>query len=94
MTSLLAPLVGVVLVAALVSTWRVRAWWSTRSARLVRVHIIGGPSVDGVLVARHRWGIVVETPRLVDSVEAGPVALESPRVVIPWDRVVFWEVVG
>jgi hypothetical protein len=72
-------------------------WW--RKQR-VRVHLIDShpavslPSVEGVLIAKRSRELVLGVPRLIVSTEGNPAELESRYLVIPRERVAFWEILG
>lgn len=70
-----------------------------KRARRVRVHPVEQqgaqqPSIEGLLVARRRREYVLALPALIVSAEARPVELESRLLVIPRERVAFYEVIG
>lgn len=70
-----------------------------KRAKRVRVHLIDAPgtqlpSVEGLLVAKRPREYVLALPRLItEAVVAGgePTELESRRLVIPRERVAFYE---
>lgn len=78
--------------------------WRVKRAKRVRMHLIDPhdgmqlPSVEGLLVAKRRnlFGRLVEyaiaLPALIATVEGVPAELDSRLLVIPADRVAFYEV--
>lgn len=66
--------------------------FSKRKQR-VRVHLVDDhlPSVEGILLER-RPEFVIGRPSLIHSAEGGPAELVSREVVIPRERVAFYEV--
>lgn len=70
-----------------------------RRARRVRVHLVDGqpgielPSVEGLLVSRRRREYAIAVPVLYTSAEARPAELDSKLLVIPRERVAFFEVI-
>lgn len=73
-----------------------------KRAKRVRMHLLEEPrvplpSVEGLLVAKRRREYVIALPKLITEavVQGGsPTELESRLLVIPRERVVFYEVVG
>jgi len=70
-----------------------------KRARRVRMHLIDPhegmqlPSVEGLLVAKRRREYAIALPVLITSVEGNPAELDSQLLVIPADRVAFYEVI-
>lgn len=69
-----------------------------RRAR-VRIHLVDPPgmalpSVEGLLVSRRRGEYAIAVPKLVSAPEGAPVELESQLLMIPHDRVAFYEVIS
>ena len=73
-----------------------------KKRRRVRVHLIdppsqgvtfGGtlPSIEGILV-RSRPDFEVELPKLIASAQGNPIELDARSVVVPRERVAFYEV--
>ena len=65
----------------------------------VRMHLLDAPgvelpSVEGLLVGRRRSEYVVGVPRLVTDPVGVPADLDSRYLVIPRERVAFYEVIG
>lgn len=66
----------------------------------VRIHLadqhpaVPLPSVEGLLVSKTGRELVIAIPALVHSSEAAPVELASRYLVIPRERVAFWEVLA
>lgn len=54
----------------------------------------GLPSVEGILVSKRRGEYVVGLPSLLVAVGADPAELESRWLVIPRERVAFYEVLS
>lgn len=71
-----------------------------KRARRVRVHLVDGqpgvelPSVEGLLVSRRRREYALAVPVLLTSAEARPTELASQLLVIPRERVAFFEVLS
>jgi hypothetical protein len=70
-----------------------------KRAQRVRMHLIDPhegmqlPSVEGLLVAKRRREYAVALPVLITSVEGNPAELDSQLLVIPAERVAFYEVI-
>jgi len=70
-----------------------------KRAKRVRMHLIDPhegmqlPSVEGLLVAKRRREYAIALPVLITSVEGNPAELDSQLLVIPADRVAFYEVI-
>lgn len=66
----------------------------------VRMHLLEEsrdqnlPSVEGLLISRRRREYMLATPRLLVAPGANPAELESRWLVIPRDRVAFYEVLS
>lgn len=70
-----------------------------KRAKRVRMHLVEThpgaelPSVEGLLVSKRGREYVIALPALVVSAEARPTELESQLLVIPRERVAFYEVI-
>ena len=64
----------------------------------VRIHLLEEqrgqhlPSVEGLLVSRRRREYMIAVPRLLVAPQANPAELDSRWLVIPRERVAFYEV--
>lgn len=68
--------------------------WLKRAKR-VRVHLLdqGLPSIEGLLLSKRSREYVLALPMLITSAEGEPAELDSKLLVIPRDRVAFYEVI-
>jgi hypothetical protein len=69
-----------------------------RKANRVRIHLTDPklPSVEGLLLSRRHRELAVGVPELItEAVTAGgrPTTLESRLLIVPLDRVAFYEVI-
>lgn len=69
-----------------------------RQAKRVRIHLTDPhlPSVEGLLLSKRHRELAVGVPELIsEAVAAGgkPTILESRLLVVPLDRVAFYEVI-
>lgn len=70
-----------------------------KRAKRVRMHLIDEnpaaqlPSVEGLLVAKRSREYAIAVPTLILSPEANPAELESKLLIIPRERVAFYEVI-
>jgi hypothetical protein len=70
-----------------------------RKAKRVRLHLVDEPqvplpSVEGLLVSKRAGEYVVALPQLIVAVGANPAVLESKLLVVPRERVAFYEVIS
>ena len=65
----------------------------------VRVHLVDPPqmplpSIEGLLTSRRRGEYAIALPRLIPTTDGNPVELEAPMLLIPRERVAFYEVIS
>ena len=71
-----------------------------KRAKRVRIHLIDPspqvqlPSVEGLLVSKRQREYVVAVAKLITSAEAQPIEPASQYLVIPRERVGFYEVIA
>lgn len=69
-----------------------------RRKKRVRLHLQGErgdlPSVEGILMSKRGREFVVALPSLLVAAGANPAELDSRWLIIPRERVAFYEVLG